>query len=155
MMPKERLLFISSQHWVKYLFPSFLYVLLTAAGFSLLFGDIFFPVNAGVSMTLFFAGLVLLLCVHHWFFWFLLAESYADLIVTDQRVIYMHTGLLWDEDTVEVSFGKVKSVESHKKNLLQSVLNYGSLDFERKIQIDRVPHPGTLAKAIQQAMGMI
>ena len=38
---------------------------------------------------------------------------------------------------------------------LQSVLNYGTLEFEGKAKITRVPHPGTLAREIEQAMGMI
>lgn len=154
-MPNEHLLLISDEHWIKYVFPLIVYAILTAAGLALSVGFFFAALDGQVSMLAFSIGLLLLTCTHHWFFWFLLAESQVDIIVTSKRVVYAHAGLLWDEDIVEVAFEKMKTVEAHKKSLLQSVLNYGTLNFEKKAQIARVPHPGTVARIIQQAIGMI
>ncbi len=154
-MPNERLLLISDEHWIKYVFPLVVYGILTAAGLALSSGFFVAAQNEQISMLAFSIGLLLLTCTHHWFFWFLLAESQVDIVVTSKRVVYAHAGLLWDEDIVEVAFEKMKTVEAHKKTLLQSVLNYGTLNFEKKAQILRVPHPGTVARVIQQAIGMI
>jgi hypothetical protein len=50
---------------------------------------------------------------------------------------------------------KMKTIEAHKNNILQTVLNYGTLEFEGKGKMTRIPHPGSLAMQIEQAMGMI
>lgn len=154
-MKNERLILISDEHWIKYVFPFLVYLILTAAGIALTSSFVFALSDTGLSMLLFSIGLVILTCTHHWFFWFLLAESQVDIIVTSKRVVYAHAGLLYNEDIVEIAFGKMKTVEAHKKTFLESVLNYGALTFEKKALISRVPHPGTVARAIQQAIGMI
>ncbi len=153
--PNERLLFLTDEHWIKYVFPSIVYAIITVAGIALLSSFFATSAESGISMVTFPAGLILLTSVHHWFFWFLMAESNVDIIVTDKRVVYIHAGLLFAEDTIEISFEKLKAMQVHKTTILQSILNYGTLDFEGKAQIAHVPHPGTIARKIQQAMGMI
>ena len=155
-IPNERLLSVSHEHWIKYVFPSFLYVVLMGASVLLFyFAALTTPSVLGVSLFLFTLALLLLFVTHHWFFWFLLAESQAHIIVTNKRVIHIHESLLWREEMVEVSFEKMKTVEAHKKNIFQSVLNYGTLQFEPMVKFRLVSHPGTLARQIEQAMGMI
>lgn len=156
LVPNEYLICISPEHWIKYLFPSFLYVALMVSG-GILVSVAALSAPSGLSFftTLFLPALLLLFVTHHWFFWFLLAETQAHIIVTNRRVVYIHESLLWREEAVEVSFEKMKTVEAHKKNIMQSLLNYGTLQFESATTIKRVPHPGTLAKNIQQAMGML
>ncbi len=155
-MPNERLLSVSHEHWIKYVFPSFLYVALTGTSLLLLyFAALFAPSVLGVALFLFILGVTLLFVTHHWFFWFLLAESQAHIIITNKRVIHIHESLLWREEMVEVSFEKMKTVEAHKRNIFQSVLNYGTLQFEPMVKIRLVSHPGALARQIEQAMGMI
>lgn len=151
----EELILITGEHWIKYVFPSFLYVALTVA-------TVFFFVMSGftdryeptLAQVVLLISLAAFWCVQHWFFWFLLAESESRIIVTSKRVLFISTGLLWGEETVEIAFEKMKTVEAHKKTLLQSILNYGTLQFE-PFKITCVPHPGTVAKLIQQSMGMI
>ena len=155
-LPNERLLSISSEHWIKYVFPSILYILLSGLCLLPLYLAMVTPAAApALFQFLVLIGLLLLFCVHHWFFWFLLAESQACIIVTSKRVVYLHSGLLWNEEMIEVAYEKMKTVEAHKKTLLQSILNFGTLQFEPIVKIHRVPHPGTLARQIEQTMGMI
>lgn len=151
----EALIVITDEHWIKYVFPSFLYVALTMASI------FFFAVSAftdryepALALPVILMSLVVFWCVQHWFFWFLLAESESRIIVTSKRVLHISSGLLWGEETVEIAFDKMKTVEAHKKTLLQSILNYGTLQFE-PFKITCVPHPGTVAKLIQQSMGMV
>lgn len=155
-MPNEQLLSVSREHWIKYVFPSFLYIALGGTSILLFYFSALSASSVmGLSHGVFILALVLLFVTHHWFFWFLLAESQAHIIVTNKRVVWIHESLLRKEEMIEVSFEKMKTVEAHKKNILQIVLNYGMLDFEGKAKIFRVPHPGTLAMRIEQAMGMI
>lgn len=152
----ERLICITSDHWIVYVFPSFLYVMLTAVSvfiFYLSASTSVFP--SEIAMPMLLMSLACLWVVHHWFFWFLLAESETRIIVTSKRFLYISTGLLWGEETIEVAFEKMRTVEAHKTTLLQSVLNYGTLQFEMNVKIKRVPHPGTIARLIEQSMGMI
>lgn len=152
----ERLLSVCHEHWIKYVFPAFLYAALIGTSMLLFyFAALMAPSILGVSLFLFILGLALLCITHHWFFWLLLAESQAHIILTNKRVIHIHESLLWREEMVEISFERMKTVEAHKTNILQSVLNYGALEFEGKTRISRVPHPGTIARQIEQAMGMI
>ncbi|MBP7114409.1 MAG: hypothetical protein KBA40_03075 [Candidatus Peribacteraceae bacterium] len=151
----EKLLRISGEHWIKYVFPSFLFVALSSAcffGLSLAAFTDRYPAEIARPMVL--LSCALFWCLFHWFFWFLLAETQTRIIVTSKRVLFIKTGLLWGEETVELAFEKMKSVEAHKLTLLQSILNYGTLQFE-PFKIKRVPHPGTMARLIQQSMGML
>ncbi len=153
-LPSEQLLLQSSEHWIKYVLPTFVALILTGMGIVLVWSAVVAANIADGSLLIFCIGLGVLTAVFHWYFWFLLAEFPVDIIVTNKRVIYVHSGLLWGEDLVEIAFDKLKAVQAHKKNLFQSIFNYGTLDFEGKVKIKRVPHPGTVARVIQQAMGM-
>lgn len=155
LLPNERLICISPEHWIKYALPSVFYFFLTAFSVALLwFASVGASSLFGFSM-LFGAGLILLVCTHHWFFWFLLAESQACIIVTDKRVVHIRQGLLWYEEMIDVAFERMKTVESHKVTFLQSLLNYGTLQFGPIVKIQYVPHPGTLTRKIEQAMGLM
>lgn len=151
----EQLISISLEHWIKYVFPCILYLLLTGAAIFLLSVAIF-TVSSILGFSAFFLlGLFVLVCTHHWFFWFLLAESKACIIVTNKRVVHIRHRLLWHEQIIDVAFDKMKTVEAHKTTLLQSLLNYGTLRFESAAAIKYVPHPANLARQIEQAMGLI
>ncbi len=154
-LSNEHLICVSPEHWIKYVFPSIIYMALVLVSLLAIWFSSLVAETAGrTSLFVFLFALVLLFFTHHWFYWYLLAESQAHIIVTSKRVIRIHENLLWREDMVDVSFEKMKTVEAHKLNLLQAVLNYGTLEFEAKAKITRVPHPGTLAMKIEQAMGM-
>lgn len=151
----ERLIRISGEHWIKYVFPTFLWIALSSVSIFFFYFSAFtnrYPAEVSLPMLLISFGFFW--CVHHWYFWLLLAESESRIIITSKRVLHIRTGLLWDEETVEIAFDKMKTVEVHKTTLLQSILNYGTLQFE-PFKIKRVPHPGTTLRLIQQSMGMI
>lgn len=151
----ERLICVSREHWIKYVFPTFLWLSLSGVAIFFFYLSAFtdrYPAEVSIPMLLISFGFFW--CVHHWFFWFLLAESESRIIITSKRVLHIRSGLLWDEETIEIAFEKMKTVEMHKTTFLQSILNYGTLQFE-PFKIQRVPHPGTMARLIQQSMGMI
>ena len=157
----ERLIDAFSTHWVKYVWPTCLYILLIATSI-LLF------IAAGVmahhterwSHICFFAGLFLLLLVHHWFFHKLMSESMVDIMLTNKRFIYMENRLLFREDIHEISLDRIRAVEAREHGILQNILRYGSLWFDtggsdittRMIRV--VPHPHQKAKQIMQLLEM-
>lgn len=147
---------VVGEHWIKYVFPVFVHLLLFSVSM-LLF------VLAGLSAhhymwlshLTFIAALCLFLITHHWFFVLFLSESTTHIVVTNHRVVRLRERLLAHEELLEVSFDKIKTVEADKEGLLQTVLQYGSLNFEGGVCIiPLVPHPSTLARDIQQAMGL-
>lgn len=152
----EKLIRIVNQHWIKYVFPAFVYLMLFTVSM-LLF--VLAGVTAHHSMWLshitFAIALILFLGTHHWFFLVLLCESASHIMVTNNRVIWMHDRLFLDEQMSEYAFHKMKSVDATKKGMLQTVLRYGSLRFENGAKIPLVPHPNRIAKDIEQAMGLI
>lgn len=154
-LQNEQLICISPEHWIKYVLPFMLYLALTAIAIFFLAFAILTTSSVPGFFVFFLLGFLTLICTHHWLFWFLLAESQTCIIVTNKRVIHIRQGLVWSEEIVDVAFEKMKTVEAHKTTLLQSLLNYGTLQFESSVTIKRVPHPGTLARQIEQAMGLI
>lgn len=155
-LANEQLVSIHHTHWVRYVLPTLLYLLLLSCSVGLLYASFqttFF--SSGLPTAFFLAGLLLLTFCHHWFLWFLLAETQTYLVVTNKRFIYSSSGLLWGEEILEVSFEKVKTVEATKTTFFQSLFGYGLLQFEPMTKIHYVPHPGTIARQIEQAMGMI
>ena len=150
----ERLVCIIDEHWIKYVFPTFVY-------FTLLGVSLLLFILAGLSahhymwlshLTL-IAGLLLMLLVHHWFFLKLLGEAVDCIVITNQRSIHFDTQLLIRDQLIENSFDKMKTVEAHKEGLLQNILHYGTLRFQGGVDIPLVPHPHSIAKHIEQAMG--
>lgn len=151
----EKLIRIIGQHWIKYIFPVFVYLVLLSVSM-LLF--ILAGTTAHHSMALshlsFIVALILFLTTHHWFFLFLLCESAAHIIITNRRIVWMHDRLFLDEQMVEYAFDKMKTVGSHKHGILQTILRYGTLQFESGADIPLIPHPNSIAKDIEQAMGL-
>ncbi len=134
--PGEKLLYLTDEHWVKYVPVTLVYLALTS-----------------ISLLL-FAALLLFLFTHHWFFVMLLSEASSCIIVTNHRVIRLHDVLFIREEMHEFAFEKMKTVEARKRGLLQNIFRYGSLKFESGAQITQVPHPNRVARAVEQAMGL-
>lgn len=152
----ERLIGIVDEHWIKYVAPVFIYVLLL--GISILLF-----VLAGISAhhymwlshATLIAGLGLMLLTHHWFFLRLLGEAIDCIVITDQRSIQFETQLLLHDDIRENSFDKMRTVEAYHEGLVQNILRFGTLRFQGGTDMRLVPHPHRVAKDIQQAMGRI
>jgi hypothetical protein len=151
----EKIIRIVSEHWIKYVFPAFLYVVLT--GFSILL-FILAGLTVHHSMWLshlsFIAAFMVFLIAHHWFFTKLLGETMTHIVITNRRVVWIHESLFFREQMVEYAFEKMKTVAANKQGLLQNILRYGSLKFESGADVRLVPHPNRVAKDIDQAMGL-
>lgn len=153
--PEETLVRAVGQHWVKYVFPTFVYlILLTVSVLLFVLAGVAAHHYMWLSHLTFVAALLLFLLSHHWFFLVILSESMAHIIVTNRRVILMRDRLMMHEQMMEYSYDKMKMVEADKYGFLQSILQYGSLQFGSGSGIPLVPHPNRIAKDIEQAMGM-
>ena len=151
----EHLIRIKSQHWIKYIFPAFVYLVLTVVSVLLfVLSGITVHHSMWLSHLAFVAALLLFLGTHHWFFLLLLSESSAHIIVTNHRVIMIRDRMLLDEEMNEYAFDKMKTVAAHKDGFWQTILRYGSLQFESGPDVRYVPHPNSVARDIEQAMGM-
>lgn len=151
----ERLIRIVQEHWMKYVFPVVVYVLLMGISMLLFFfAGLSIHHYMWLSHATFFIALLLMLASHHWFFTLLLSEHLGDIIITNRRVIHMETRLLFEEHMHEISFARIKFVQAKKQGVLQNLLRYGSLVFERGMTIPLVPHPNSVARDIERAMGM-
>lgn len=150
----ERLLMVIDEHWIKYVFPSFVYISLALVSFYLFYLAGFSAHHSSwISAVTFIVGLALLLLVHHWFFFRLLGEAIDCIILTNQRSIHFETTLLLHDVMRENSFDKMRTVEAYKEGFLQNILNYGTVRFQGGTDIPFVPHPHRVARDIEQAMG--
>lgn len=150
----EHVVMVTDQHWIKYVVP------MTIATFLFITVFLLF-VLAGISAhhymwlshVTFMVALVLFLFALHWFFMVLLSEALDRILITNKRLIRTQYSLLFREDILEISFEKMKTVDSQKKGILQNILHYGTLFFESKLaSIPMVPHPNRVAKTIQEIM---
>ncbi len=151
----EHLVRIASGHWIIYVFPSFLAIVLCAVSFLLLgLASVAAANGQSIAVVSFWAGLLILLFAQHWFFLFLLSDSLCHLLVTDRRVIYTATKLLLSESMHEISFEKMKMVTATKKGFLQNLFSYGTITFEGGTAIPYIAHPNSVVKDIEQAQGL-
>lgn len=151
----EKLVRVIDEHWMVYVVPMILCVLLLISGILLLLVSQYAVHHSEwLWLTSFVVGFTLVLGSIHGIFWVILGEAISQIVITSRRVVRFHDVILLREDMMEVSFEKMKTVEASKRGLLQSVLNYGTLHFENAAHIEYVPHPNSAVRDIQQAMGM-
>lgn len=151
----EKLIRTAREHWIKYVFPVFIYIMLLGTSTLLFFlAGLTAHHVMWLSHIAFLMALGLFFITHHWFFVMLLSESMTHIIVTNHRLVRLRERLFFQEEMLEVSFEKMKSVSARKNGLLQTILRYGTLSFEGGTKIPLVPHPNSIAKDIEQAMGL-
>ncbi len=150
----EHLVLITDEHWIKYVSPGIVALLLLCISLLLFyFAGLSAHHSMWISHSTFFTGMLLFLFTFHWFFMVLLSEAVDCIIVTNRRLIRLRFRLIFHEDILEVSFEKMKTVDAVKHGILQNILRYGSLVFESKLAtIPLVPHPNRVAGIIQKAM---
>lgn len=150
----ERLVLVTDEHWIKYVRPIAVAVLLIAISIALFVAAGVTAYSAPVvAEVLFIAALILLLFTHHWLFMVLLSEDLDRIVITNHRLIRFHYYLIFSEDSLEVSFDKMKTVDARKQGILQNLFHYGTLYFETKLaSIPLVPHPNTVSRIIQETM---
>lgn len=150
----ERIIMVQGEHWLKYVAPTALYLLLAGTAVLLfMLAELSVHHYMWLSHVTFIAGLTLFLFVHHWYFIVLLSEELDGVIVTNRRLLHIRYRMLFHEDITEVSIEKMKSVEAMKSGFLQNLLGYGTLTFEgTKARVTLVPHPNRVAHTIQDAV---
>lgn len=150
----EKLVYVTDEHWIKYITPIAVTVFLLPISILLFFlAGITAHHYMWLSHITFLIALMLFLSTMHWFFMMLLSEALDRIIITNRRLIRMRYKMIFDEDILEISFEKMKTVDVKKHGLMQNLLHYGTLYFETKLaSIPMVPHPNRVAKIIQEAM---
>lgn len=156
----ERFVTAFSTHWIKYVFPTFSYIVsltLILTGLSLCPAITSMSRPAGWA---FFVLLTFLLSViHHWYFHRILSEGMIDVIMTNKRLIFLEDVLWFKDDMGEVDLIRIKAVEAHKDGFLENLFQYGTLWFDtggsdiksgRTIRL--VPHPHRKAKMIEEIL---
>ncbi len=151
----ERVIRVTGQHWFRYVAPAFVYAVVTAMSVVLFLSAGFTAYHvAWLSYLTYVAALLVFFFTHHWFFVTILGEAHARVVVTNRRVIWMHVRLFAGEEMREYAFEKMKTVEARTHGILQAVLRFGTIEFESGPGIPLVPHPASVAKDIEQAMGL-
>lgn len=156
----EQLVDAFDTHWIKYIAPACIYLLVTAGGLLLVYISANIAADSLVlSQLCFFSSLVVILSAHHCFFYFLMSEGMIDAIVTNERLVYFH-GLLWvSDDMHEISLQHIRGVEARVHGVFQNLFRYGDLWFdtggaslESGSILKRVPKPHRRAKKIRKLL---
>lgn len=150
----ERLVHIAKEHWIKFVLPVLVTLLLVSISILLFFlAGLSAHHYTWLSNITFVMAVILFFVAHHWFFMFLLSEALDRIIITNRRLLRMQFRLIIQEDILEVSFEKMKTVDAIKSGMLQNLLHYGTIVFESKLaSIPFVSHPNRVAQVIQHAM---
>lgn len=124
----EQLIEAVSTHWMKYARPLAIMIFLLPVSITLVITPgIFFDQFQLGAYTPFFLGLLLLSTVIHWGFHRLLNESMVDVIITNRRVIYLHSSPLFKDVIREFHMERIRAVEGRKAGIFQNIFGYGSL----------------------------
>jgi|GEM_PF-2835170 len=161
LLENEKLVEAVSTHWMKYVLPFALMLLLVSVAIVVIaLPTLFFnQLQVGVY-TPFFSGLILLTLIVHWGFHRLLNESMIDVIITNRRVIYLQSSPLINDVMREFHMERMRAVEGRKVGLLQNIFDYGSLSVntegsgfhEEQSIVQFMPHPNRYSQKIIVAM---
>lgn len=157
----EVLLWHTSRHFVRYIAPVTVAVLLSVVA-TLLFWMSVASRDASLAAAQAFclAAVGVLAVLNHLFFHYVLSESICDIILTKKRVVYI-THRLWLSDLMhDIALHQVKAVEAHQTGIVQHLLDYGEIWFdtggsaagESNQTIAYVPKPQKWATEISRAM---
>lgn len=157
----ERIVRTLSTHWIKYVAPTFAFLIVLSASVALLAGADALHTNAdGMSFILLFSGLILTYLSVHWYFHTLLSEAMEDVIITTKRIIWIKESLFAVDDMRQIPLDRIQGVEARKHGLAQTILGYGTLWFdtggtgtaEKNAMMNLVPHPNRIAGEINQLL---
>lgn len=161
LLEDEKLIKAVSTHWMKYARPLFFITILIPVGIAVISipGVLFGQFQIGGYIP-FFIGLLLLTIVVHWGFQRMLNESMINVIITNRRVIYLHSSPLLRDVIREFHMERIRAVEGKKIGLFQNILNYGSLSVntegsgfnEKDSIVNFMPRPNEYSQKIIIAM---
>lgn len=150
-----------STHWVKYIVPAVLYMLIGSTTiFLFLFARTTLDASSFIAHAAFLLGTLLLTIAHHWFFHRILSEGMVDIIITNKRVFFLEDSLWFYDNMREVNVSHIRAVEAHKQGILSNLLRYGTLWFDTRgsnnesSTIRLVPHPHRKAKILTQMFSL-
>ncbi|MCA9371101.1 MAG: PH domain-containing protein [Candidatus Peregrinibacteria bacterium] len=150
-----------STHWVKYVMPTVMAMLLVAGISGIFMAALALHSALPIIANSLFIGGVLLAClVHHWYFHRLLSEAMEDIVITTKRVIWIKEALYQTDDMRQIPLDNIQGVETKKHGLAQTILGYGTLWFDtggtvtydENAIMDMVPHPNSVARDINQLL---
>ena len=150
-----------STHWIKYVRPTAIFLIVVSASTTMLFGAGATTQSAPLlSYTLLFLGLILTYLALHWYFHKLLSEAMEDIIITTKRIIWIKESLFRYDDMHQIPLERIQGVEATKHGIFQTVLRYGNLWFDtggtttgdESAMMDQVPHPNRIARDINQLL---
>lgn len=158
----ERLVAAFSTHWIKYIAPITIYVILMILTFIIyLLAQLAGNAAPWLAITSFLVGFLLMLSVHHWFFHRAFSEFMMLAIITSRRFVFLRDTILVRDDMHEISLERILAVRAKKRGIIQNILDYGSLWFdtggttmENSPIIPQISHPHYKVKIIMKLMRM-
>ncbi len=145
----ERIVLSGHHHWVKYVLILFIAAVLAAAclaGLSIAL--------ASATASLYVGFLAALLVVVHWFFHALMSEQCTDIVLTNERLLYLRHRLWLDHRLDEVLVDRIKAVQFDRHGFVHRLLDYGELwiDTGGGQTIQYVPSPDSWVHHIERLM---
>ncbi|PIR48479.1 hypothetical protein COU80_04475 [Candidatus Peregrinibacteria bacterium CG10_big_fil_rev_8_21_14_0_10_55_24] len=158
--PNERLIDSFGTHWMKYVTPTFVYVLLMLIIVLLfVFSQFLTGYSHASGAVAYFFTFALLVGIHHWYFHRILSEYMMDIVVTTKRFMFLRCNLFLSDDTHEISLDRILAVEAKKRGIIQNILGYGTLWFDtggtstdKGPIIPLVPHPHRRVREIMSLL---
>lgn len=160
---KEHIVRAFSTHWVKYIQPISIFVIVMLSSVTVLSAAYFMKDNLWpFAIGFFLAGSVFITLAHHWFFHTLLSEAMEDVIITTKRIIWIKESLYQMDDIRQIPLENIHGVEAIKHGFSQTVLRYGNVWFDtggtttsdENAKLTRVPHPNQVARDINILLGI-
>ncbi len=158
---EEGIVYAFSTHWIKYIGPTCIFLIVISASASMLVGAGITSDNSPIlSYFLLFLGLILTYLSLHWFFHKLLSEAMEDITITTRRIIWIKEALFSIDEMRQIPLDGIQGVEARKLGIFQTVLGYGSLwldtggtdTSDANTIIDQVPHPNRIAGEINRLL---
>lgn len=149
----ERLMRCTNGHWIQYVPPILVTLLLSAAATALYVAAYSFVESApGQARIFLFLALIVSLAVCHWFFHFALSEHVSDILLTNKRLLRLERRLWLFDGVDETVLVKIKVVDVKKRGFLRQIFNYGDLWFDTSggVLLRYVPDPKGWAEDIQR-----
>ena len=151
----EKLVFVRRQHWMCYVAPVAICLLVLIIGLLLLsFSSFGTPERTVIAQIVFFLGFSIVLCSYHALLHTLLSAYSTVVICTTKRVIHFKQRLFFVDDREEIHLNRIHTVEARQRGILQSLFHCGSIWFDAMEHISYIAHPHRTVKEITHVLGM-
>ncbi|GEM_PF-1361333 len=152
----EHVLLVTNAHWVRYVPSTIISMFLLLMGIFFLSLTSTIVLLPGAATTIYILGAALILLAYHKFFHMYFSERMRTIIITDKRVIYLHTRLYMAAHEHEIPLRRIHDVSVERIGFITYLLNCGFICFEAPIGpeesvkrcIPFVPHPDRVGELI-------